>query len=51
VDQPAKIADQPAKKKVYDAPKLVRYGDLVEVTRSLTNTAGALDGVGDMKTA
>ena len=24
--------DQPAKTKVYEAPKLVRYGDLAEVT-------------------
>jgi hypothetical protein len=27
--------EQPSKKRVYDAPKLVRYGDLAEVTRNL----------------
>ncbi len=27
--------EQPSKNKAYEAPKLVRYGDLVEVTRNL----------------
>ncbi len=36
--------DQPAKKKEYEAPKLVRYGDLVEVTRSTGNTSSMTDG-------
>jgi hypothetical protein len=32
--------EQPAKKKVYEAPELVRYGDLVEVTRSIPGMHG-----------
>ena len=28
---------QPGKKKMYESPRLVRYGDLVEVTRSFSN--------------
>lgn len=37
MEQPA---EQPVKKKVYEAPKLVRYGDLVEVTRALSTSGG-----------
>ncbi len=36
MEQPA---EQPVKK-MYEAPKLVRYGDLVEVTRALSGTGG-----------
>jgi len=38
---------EPAKKKQYEAPKLVRYGDLVEVTRATisgTRTDNAAHG-------
>jgi hypothetical protein len=43
--------DQPAKKKVYEAPKLVRYGDLVEVTRAIVGRSGMFDnGGGRLKT-
>jgi len=41
--------EQPAKRKTYEAPKLVRYGDLVEVTRAL-GAKGMHDG-GPLKTA
>lgn len=47
MEQPA---EQPVKKKVYEAPKLVHYGDLVEVTRA-TGTSGASDHPGGAKTA
>jgi len=43
--------EQPAKKKIYAAPKLVRYGDLVEVTRALTGSGGNDHGHGNIKTA
>lgn len=43
--------DQPAKKKEYEAPKLVRYGDLVEVTRATGTTSTMSDNVGSLKTA
>jgi hypothetical protein len=49
MEQPA---EQPVKKKVYEAPKLVRYGDLVEVTRSTGTTSANSDhGGGPIKTA
>jgi hypothetical protein len=35
--------DQPAKTKVYEAPKLVRYGGLVEVTRNIAGGKGKND--------
>jgi hypothetical protein len=35
--------EQPSKKQNYEAPKLVRYGDLVEVTRNLTSTGSKND--------
>jgi hypothetical protein len=35
--------EQPSKQKVYEAPKLVRYGDLVEVTRGLNVAGGKND--------
>ena len=37
--------EQPATKKVYEAPKLVRYGDLVDVTRSINGGSGAIDNL------
>jgi hypothetical protein len=37
--------DQPAKTKVYEAPKLVRYGDLVEVTLNIQNGPGKIDSL------
>jgi hypothetical protein len=45
--------EQRTKTKVYEAPKLVRYGHLVEVTLSLSQRQSALDGGAgsDMKTA
>lgn len=43
--------EQPGKKKVYEAPKLVRYGDLVEVTRALAGTGGNDHAHGSNKTA
>jgi len=41
---------QTAKTRVYDAPKLVRYGDLVEVTRALSGTGGNDHAHGNNKT-
>ena len=38
--------DQPAKTKVYEAPKLVRYGDLVEVTWAMDAKHGNDNPVG-----
>jgi hypothetical protein len=35
--------EQPARKKVYEAPKFVRYGDLVEVTRTIPSGGGKID--------
>ena len=35
--------EQPPKKSEYVRPELVRYGDLTELTRSLTHS-GAMDG-------
>jgi len=44
--------EQPAKKKAYNAPKLVRYGDLLEVTQSIPNGTGKGDSLkGKNKTA
>jgi len=43
--------EQPVKKRVYDAPKLVRYGDLVEVTRALSGTGGNDHANSSLKTA
>ena len=44
--------DQSAKTKAYEAPKLVRYGDLVEVTRSIVGGSGRNDmATGPDKTA
>jgi len=44
--------EQPVKKKPYDAPALVRYGDLVEVTQSIPHGKGNHDSLGgDNKTA
>ena len=43
--------EQPAQKKVYEAPKLVRYGDLVEVTRSIAGTTGTDNAFKGAKTA
>jgi len=44
--------DQPAKKKVYEAPKLVRYGELVEVTRNISGTSQKNDNIhSSLKTA
>jgi len=44
--------DQPSKKKTYEAPKLVRYGDLLEVTRSIPSGTGKVDSLkGKHKTA
>ena len=34
-------AEQPSKKKMYETPRLVRHGDLVEVTQSLGNMGTA----------
>jgi hypothetical protein len=42
--------EEPAKKKIYEAPKLVGYGDLVEVTRAL-GTRGDRDHHSGLKTA
>jgi hypothetical protein len=43
---------QPAKKKIYAAPKLVRYGDLVEVTRAIGTISQKNDSAhGNAKTA
>jgi len=33
--------EQPSEKKKYEAPRLVRHGDLVEVTRSAGNMGNA----------
>jgi hypothetical protein len=44
--------EQPAKKKIYAAPKLVRYGDLVEVTRATGTTSQKNDSAhGNAKTS
>ena len=48
MEQPA---EQAVKRKVYEAPKLVRYGDLVEVTRALTTSGGNDHAQGPNKTA
>lgn len=40
--------EQPGKKKVYEAPRLVRYGDLVEVTRATSNMGGSDNGTGKL---
>lgn len=44
--------EQPGKKKPYNAPTLVRYGDLLEVTQSIPGGTGKIDGAkGQNKTA
>ena len=49
MEQPA---EQPVKKKVYEAPKLVRYGDLLEATRATgTTSANSDNGASSSKTA
>jgi hypothetical protein len=48
MEQPA---EQPVKKKVYEAPTLVRYGDLVEVTRALSGSGASDHGPVGAKTA
>jgi len=43
---------QPVKRKLYEAPKLVRYGDLVEVTTALTGSSQKNDNAHtNLKTA
>lgn len=37
--------EQPVKKKPYNAPKLVRYGDLLEVTQSVPKGTGNSDSL------
>ena len=42
---------QSAKTSVYEAPRLVRYGDLVEITRALSGTGANDHAHGANKTA
>ena len=52
MEQPANEIEQPVQKKEYEAPKLARYGDLVEVTLSNFGGSGAIDNLkGQNKTA
>ncbi|HEX4784356.1 MAG TPA: lasso RiPP family leader peptide-containing protein [Candidatus Sulfotelmatobacter sp.] len=37
--------EQPSQKREYETPRLVRHGDLVEVTRSFSNM-GTVDSAG-----
>jgi len=44
--------EQPVKRKAYTAPRLVRYGDLLEVTQSIPGGTGKVDSLkGQNKTA
>jgi hypothetical protein len=51
MEQPVKKNEHPVQKKVYEAPKLARYGDLVEVTRSIVGTKGTDNAFSGAKTA